>query len=383
MKTLDSYNFENKVVLLRTDINSDVPEGKNKIIESERIRESCLTINELKKKKAKVIVLAHQGKKGKHDFTSLEQHALFLNKYTRIKFVNDIIGNKARNAIENLNSGEAILLDNLRMVDDEVNLSNKKNKLVDFFAPLADYYVNDAFSVCHREQASITLLPKKIKNCVGRVLEREVKALGKIKLKNCLYILGGAKPEDNIKLLKGNKVLAGGLFGQVCLIAQGKNLGFQNNFLKQFGMNEKLLYNIRKRMSKTRVITPKDFALKINGKRKELSLEEFPSNYEIFDIGSKTIDAFINEINKSKSIYMKGPVGYATEKQFALGTEKILKAISESKAFSVIGGGHLSDAIKKSKINKNKFSHISLSGGALLNYMAGEKLPGLVALGIK
>jgi len=207
--------------------------------------------------------------------------------------------------------------------------------------------------------------------------------LKKIKLKNTLYILGGAKPEDNIKLLKGNKVLACGLFGQTCLLSQGKKLGFQDQFLKKIGVNEKLLKSIKEKMKKTKIITPEDFAIKIKGKRKEILLEDFPSKYEIFDIGNNTIKKFIQEIKKAKSIYMKGPAGYATEKQFAKGTKAILKAIASHKGFSLIGGGHLSDAIKKSGISRKKFGHISLSGGALLSYIAGEKLPGLEALGIK
>lgn len=381
MKTLSNFNFKGKTVLLRTDINSDVPEGSKKIIESERIKEAAITINELRMKKAKVVVLAHQGKPGKRDFTDLSLHSRFLNKYAKIKFVSDIIDTKARTSIKNLKNGEAILLDNVRKIKDEFNPG--KNKLTKFFVSLCDIYVNDAFSVCHRKHTSIVSFPKYLKSCAGRILEREINALKKVKLKDTLYVLGGAKPEDNIKLLKGNKVLACGLFGQTCLLAKGKNLGFQNKFLKKVGVDNKLLKIIRGKMKKTRVLTPVDFAIKVNGKRQELELEDFPSKYEIFDIGKQTMNKFSKEIRKARSIYMKGPAGYATEKQFAKGTEVFLKTIASSRGFSLIGGGHLSDAIKKSGISRKKFGHISLSGGALLNYIAGEKLPGLEVLGIK
>jgi phosphoglycerate kinase len=378
MKTLSDFNFKGKTVLLRTDINSDVPEGRKKIIESERIKEAAITINELRRKKAKVVVIAHQGKPGKRDFTDLSLHARFLNKYTKIRFVNDIIGTRAKEAIRNLKDGDAILLDNLRFVKDEFNPG--KNKLVKTLVELCNIYVNDAFSVCHRKHTSIVSFPKYMKSCSGRVLEREINALKKIKLKDTLYVLGGAKPEDNIKLLKGNKVLACGLFGQACLLAKGKDLGFQNKFLAKVGVDAKLLNIIRKKMNKTRILTPIDFAIKVNGKRQEISVEDFPSKYEIFDIGKKTMQKFSKEIRKAKSIYMKGPAGYATEKQFAKGTEVFLGTIASSKGFSLIGGGHLSDAIKKSGISRKRFGHISLSGGALLNYIAGEKLPGLDVL---
>ena len=128
-----------------------------------------------------------------------------------------------------------------------------------------------------------------------------------------------------------------------------------------------------------KVETPVDFAVDING-RKEILLSGFPNKHEIFDIGSETQKKYVQEIRNAKTIYMKCPAGDSSKKGFSNGTFSILKAIANSKAFSVIGGGHLSDAIEASKINKKKFGHISLSGGALLSYIAGEKLPGLEAL---
>jgi len=373
MKTLSSFNFKGKIVLLRADLNSDVKNGK--VLESERIKESAKTINELKKKKAKIVVISHQGRPGKDDFVSLVQHAKLLNKYTKIRFVNDIIGKKSENAIKNLKPGEAILLDNIRKEKDEF-LPNKSDNELLKIVRLCGIYVNDAFSVCHRNEASIVLFPKYLQSCAGRLLEKEVNALKKIKLKSCLYILGGAKPEDNIKLLGKNKVLACGLFGQVCLINKGKNLGEQENYLKKQKAFIKILKNKLKNIE-----TPVDFAVKVNNKRKELVLDKFPNKYEIFDIGSRTIKEYIDKIKKAKAVYMKGPAGDCNIRGFEKGTFAILKAIaSNKKCFSLIGGGHLSDAIKDSGIPKNKFSHISLSGGALLNYIAGEKLPGLVAL---
>jgi phosphoglycerate kinase len=371
MKTLDYFNFENKTVLLRSDLNSDIKDGI--LLKSERIKEAAITINELKKKKAKIVILAHQGRPGEEDFISLRQHYEQLNKYTKVNFVEDIIGKKAEKAIKGLKNGEAILLENVRYLKEEFNC--EENKLTDFFSGLCEVYVNDAFSVCHRAQASI-LLPKYIKKSfAGRILEREVKALKKLKLKNTLYILGGAKPEDNIKLLGNNKILSCGLFGQVCLISKGKKLGEQENYLRR----KNILIDIEKDKLK-KVETPIDFAVDINGRRKEIPLSGFPNKYEIFDIGSETQKKYVGEIKKAKAIYMKGPAGDCSRKSFCNGTFSILRAVADSKAFSVIGGGHLSDAIEASNIDIKKFGHISLSGGALLSYIAGEKLPGLEVL---
>jgi phosphoglycerate kinase len=370
MKTLNDFDFKGKIVLLRCDLNSDVQ--NKRLLKSERIKEAAITINELKNKKARVVVLAHQGRPGDSDFISLKQHCIQLNKYSKVKFVRDIIGRKAEKAINELKNGETILLENVRNLKEEFDTN--KNKLTDFFARMCEIYVNDAFSVCHRAQASI-LLPKYIKkSCAGRILEREVKALSKIKLKNTLYILGGAKPEDNIKLLGKHKVLSCGLFGQVCLINKGKKLGEQENYLHK----KKVFIKISKDKLKL-VETPLDFAVNLNG-RKEIPLKGFPNKNEIFDIGSITQKKYVDKIKKAKAIYMKGPAGDCSKKEFSKGTFAILNAIADSKTFSVIGGGHLSDAIVASGINKKKFSHISLSGGALLNYIAGEKLPGLEVL---
>jgi phosphoglycerate kinase len=370
MKTLNDFDFSGKTVLLRSDLNSDVQKGK--LLKSERIKEAAITIKELKKKKAKVVILAHQGRPGDEDFISLKQHCNQLNKYVKVKFVDDIIGKKAEKAIKELKNCEAILLENVRNLKEEFD--TKPNKLTNFFSRLCEIYVNDAFSVCHRAQASI-LLPKYIKkSCAGRILEREFKALQKLKLKKTLYILGGAKPEDNIKLLGKHKVLSCGLFGQVCLINKGKKLGEQENYL-----NKKKIFIKIPKNKLTKVETPLDFAVNLNG-RKEIPLSGFPNKNEIFDIGSLTQKKYVSEIEKAKAIYMKGPAGDCSKKEFTNGTFAILRAVANCKAFSVIGGGHLSDAIAASGINKNKFGHISLSGGALLNYIAGEKLPGLEVL---
>lgn len=407
-KTLDSLKKDfpdieerkEKTVLLRSDLNSDVKSGK--VLKSERIKESVETIKELKNLGFKVVVIAHQGKPGKEDFTSLKQHSEQMKKYIQVKYVQDVIGKKAKNQIKKLKPKEVLILDNIRKIKDEFKPDKKTNSLVKNLLPLADIYVNDAFSVCHREQTSITRFPreKKLKkrNYAGRLLEREVSALKKLeklkgnKLEDCLYILSGSKPEDNIKLLGKNSVLAGGLFGQACVISQGKNLGEQNKFLeKKITDFDEIVKKIKEKFSsgaKEITETPVDFGVKIpdnkknkkRGKRKDIPLNKFPSEYEIFDIGKKTQKRFLKKIKKAKAVYMKGPVGYTEDKEFSEGTVKILKAISKNKGFSLIGGGHLSNTIERYNIPKSKFNHISLSGGALLNFVAGKKLPGLEVL---
>ncbi len=378
-KTLDDFNFKGKRVLLRLDLNSAII--NNKIDLSDRLIEHSKTIKELLQKKAKVVIIAHQGRPGQEDFTSLKQHSVLLNKFVKIKFVPDITGKKAVQAIKNIKNGQAILLENLRYIkeEDAPSVNNRLAKL----SLLFDIYINDAFSVCHRSSTSITIFPKLLQSGIGRLLEQELNGLKKIHMSKhpILYILAGAKPEDNILLLnnKPDCIIAAGLFGQFCLMSLGHNLGAQNKFLEKKGYKpNKNLANLVKRY---KVILPEDFAVKINNKRIDIPLGNFPQKYEIFDIGPKTRNKFVSIIKKSKTIFIKGPVGYYEEKQFSIGTKAILNAIANNKkAFSFVAGGNTSDAIKHLNIKKNKFSHISLAGGSLLDYLAGKKLPGLEAL---
>ncbi len=370
IKTLSDFDFANKKVLLRLDLNTEVIRGRAQF--SERMGAHLRTINELKKKKAKIVILAHQGRPGDKDFTSLEQHA----KLIKARFVSEVTGKKAIFAINQLKSGDVLLLDNVRKLKEEFD-GTEKNRFVKTLAPLFDIYINDAFSVSHRKQTSVIGFPKVLPSGIGRVMENELTHLEKISLKDTLFILGGAKPKENLEVMgQARHVLTAGIFGQVCLIAKGFNFGAQNKLLgkevKEFALE------IKKYLK--HVITPIDFAVKVNGKRKELLLEDFPSEYEIFDIGKETQKLYSDRIKKAKSVFMKGTLGYCEEKQFSEGTETILRAIARSKAFSVIGGGHTAAALARMKISKKKFGYVSLSGGALDEYVAGNKLPGIEVL---
>lgn len=372
-KTIDDFDFAGKRVLLRSDLNSEIEKGK--IVMNLRVSESAKTIKELAKKKARVVVLAHQGRKGKEDFMSLEQHAKLLNKLVKIKFVDDIIGLKAVNEIKKLKDGEAILLDNIRNLDEEMNCI-PNNKIIKTLAHLFDIYINDAFSVSHREQTSIVGFPAVLPSGIGRVMQRELESLEKLNADNALFVLGGAKVEEILLLLNGKrKILASGTFSILALMAKGHDFGKQGDELKKEFKN---FASLKDKLEN--VILPVDFAVSVNGKRRNLSIDELPSEYMALDIGDETIKLFVNEIKKAKTIFMKGPAGKFEDKQFAKGTKEILKAIAASKAFSVIGGGHSSSAIEEFGINPKKFGYISLSGGALLTYLTGEKLPGLEAL---
>lgn len=376
IKTIsDLKNLQGKKILLRVDLNSGISKGK--IVESPRIKAHSDTIKFLLSKKAKVVVVAHQGLQNE-DCETLKQHSKLLNKYVKVKFVNEIVGKKAWSAISSMKNGEALLLENVRFLKDEYSHSTNST-FVNFIKEAGfDYYVNDAFSVSHRNHASIVAFPKIFPSAMGLVFEKELKNAERLKskLKNCLFIIGGAKYNDLLPLLKNKKILVSGKLGNLLLISRGFNLGKEN---KNFGKDVKLL---RKLKNYPGIIAPIDLAINVNGKRKEISINEFPQNYPVEDIGQETIEIFKEEISKSKAVFFKGSPGLFQRKGFENGTREILNAIANSPAFSVVAGGQGSDAIKKFKIPKRKFSYISLSGGSLVAYLAGEKLPGLEALKI-
>lgn len=370
-KTLDDINVKGKTVLLRIDINTEISKGKAR--DSPRFKAHAETVKELKKKGAKIVVLAHQSRPGKSDFISLKQHSIILSKYVKIKFVEDVIGEKAFTEIKNLKNGNAILLENVRFLKSEFK-GLFGNKMVRFFSKNVDFYVNDAFSLCHRNQASITLLPRKIPNAIGRVLENEINNLDKLKenLKDSVFILGGAKVEDLMYLMSHEKILTTGTLSLLCLIAKGYDLGKEEDILKN---DFKHLKTIKKYLVNT--INPIDVAVNNNG-RKEISLSELPSDKVILDVGRDTIDLYKKEIVNAKAIFVKGVPGVYYEKGFDFGTKEILKAVGNAKGFSVVAGGSSSKAVEKFKVKG--INYVSLSGGALVYYLAGKKLKGLEVL---
>ena len=370
LKSIKTAKLKGKRVLLRLDLNSAIEKGRIKNFE--RLNASIKTLKYLKKKNAITVILSHQSRPGKKDFTSLKKHAEYLNKKIKVKFVNDVFGNKALEAIQSLKPGEILLLDNVRMIKEEFRPNAEYTKKL---AKYCDIYVNDAFSVCHRNHASVVDFPRLLPSYIGLNLEYELKSLSKIKLKNSVFILGGAKPEDTIKLVGKAKTLVGGLLAHISLAANKYELGKDNAIVKKYS---KLIPAVKSKLNK--IMLPIDVAILKNNKRVNLSVDCLPTKHKIYDIGKETIKIYIKEIKKAKSIYVKGPLGMYEDKRFALGTKLIFNAVASSKAFSVIGGGDTVAALDKFRINKNKIGYISLSGGALLTYLARKKLPGLEAL---
>ncbi|MCX8162982.1 MAG: phosphoglycerate kinase [Candidatus Micrarchaeota archaeon] len=384
--TIDKVELKDKTVFLRADLNTTIK--NNKPVCSPRIVEHAKTIAQLALKEAKVVILAHQGRKGDKDFTSLAEHAKILdrevkkiNKKLRVEFVADICGEKAIEKIKTLESGQILLLENTRFLDCETEYEKtNKCELIDKLEPFCDVFVLDALSVAHRAHASVVGFKKPIK-VAGPVLERELSALQKFNEQDrpVVLILGGAKIKDSTGILKywleNNKadyILIGGLFAVVALKAMGKKIKQKIEGEEEIGQTLKEL--IEKHFAK--IILPEDVVIKTKAKTKVVDVEK-EIEQEIYDIGPKTAKKFSHIIAKAKKIIFNGPMGVYEKKGFEKGTKKVLEAITKSKAFSLVGGGNSADAIEKLKLKKEKFGYISLSGKAFIEYLTSGTLVGI------
>ncbi len=397
--TLDDVDVKDKTVLLRIDINVPYDPVTGKISDSDRLRDHAKTVRELSDGGAKLVVLAHQGRRGDPDFIHLDQHAKLLEKHVgkKIRFVDDIIGEKAKKEIKALRPGQILLLDNVRFLEDET--PNKppeeqaKSQIVRNLAPLADLYVNDAFSVAHRSQASVVGFTPVLVSCAGRNMASEIGPLEGIfdtmKLsKYDTFILGGAKPNEPLDVASNvlregtvEKVLTGGIIGQLFLMAKGIDLGAPEEFIRKKGWDE-FLPQAEELITKygDKIETPIDLAIDYKGERREILIEELPTAYDALDIGSKTIEKYTEIIKDSVTIGVKGPMGMYEDDRFGIGTKKILEAVGEAHAITLIGGGHTLNAIEKYGVDKTIFTHVSLGGGSLITFLSGKPMPAIEAL---
>jgi phosphoglycerate kinase len=398
-KTLDDFNVAGKTVLVRVDFNSEIDPETKKVTSDVRIKAHAdSTLKELSEKGAKTVVLAHQGRKGDPDYTPLDQHAAILQKLLPkipVKYVDDLYSNKAKTAIEQLKKGEILVLENVRSWDPETKSGSpeaqSKTDLVQNLAPLADIFVSDAFSAAHRGHVSMVGFTAVLPSAAGRIMQRELTSMGKALEKPehpCIYVMGGAKADDSLEISKyvlGNSiadyVLVGGVTAQLFLAAKGADLGKPAmDYLSQKQLTQ-YLPGIKALVEQfgDKVQTPVDLAVNIYGDRAEITLDKLPTNYAIFDLGHKTVENYSKIISSAKAIVVSGPMGVYENPQFNYGTKGVLTAIADSKAFSLAGGGNTIAAIEEYGLTK-KIGYISTAGGALIEFLMGKKLPGVVAL---
>lgn len=387
---LDDLRLAHKTVFVRVDINTPVNPEDGSLLEQSRILEASETLNDLRS--SKVVVGSHQGRVGRYDYISLEQHAKALNALIDrpVKFVADIHGNSAKNEIATLREGEILVLENLRFEKDESLEFEPKEasetKMVQDLYSFFDVCILDAFATSHRACPSIVGFSFLLPSCAGRIVMREVMAMDKMLKESRGHfttVLGGSKIRDRlsavetlIKTKRTDRVLLTGLIGTLFLIAKDQiksSLGIEDE--EKYVKKAKSLLNTYPNTFEV----PIDVAIESNGERVELAITELNSEQKILDIGEQTCENYTRIINASGAILMSGPPGLFEKRNFEKGTHALLKALASSSGTTIISGGHLSAALEKLGI-KDKIDHLSTAGGALVLYLSGAELPLIKAL---
>ena len=388
--TIDDFNLKGKTVFLRVDMNCPIDNETLEISGTKRIEETVETIDSLKE--SKIVMASHQGRVGNKDYTSMEKHAMVLEKLInrKIKYVDDVIGAAAQNEIKKLNDGEILLLDNLRLCAEEnyefSGSDAEKTLMVQRLSKLLDVCVLDSFPSAHRAHPSIVGFPYVLPSCAGRLVEREVKKLDEImsitKAPHVI-VLGGKKVDDRLEAIRllienqrANNVLLTGLIGNVFLRAQGRirsSLGIKRE-QEIVAKAHTLIGEFPDVFS-----TPVDVAIEQNGNRVELDIRELNKDDQIFDLGPKTIEHYSKIISGAGTVFISGPAGFFEKEGYDYGTKALLEAVSNSMATTIVSGGHLTSALKKFGLAE-KITHISTAGGALVRYLTGTKLPMIQSL---
>jgi 3-phosphoglycerate kinase len=379
-KTIKEVDVRKKRVLVRCDFNVSFDE-KGHVFDDFRIRQTLPTIKYLVKKKSKVILLSHFGKKKQSIYPLCEVVSKLLKK--KILFVNDCIGQEVEKKIEEMKEGDVLLLENVRMYDEEKENSLEFGKKL---ALLADVYINDAFSVSHRKHASLTGPPLFLPSAKGFLMEKEIAVLEKI-MENpkrpIVAVIGGAKVESKIRavnyfLENADHVLLGGKIANMVLIVReiASNLPWPEKELVE--AVEKIDYTSPK------LHIPVDVVASLDNTGENETRETGPGKVgkeeDIFDIGSETIKLYGDILKEAKTIIWAGPLGFSEKKAFESGTKEVGKyMISNRRALKIIGGGDTSKAFLRFKLSK-KVDFISCGGGAMLAYIVKEPMPGIESL---
>ena len=390
MLTLEDLELEGKRVFVRVDVNTPIHPETGKLMEQTRLEEAALTIKDLPR--SKVVVASHQGRVGRSDYVSLEAHAKVLEEMVGkpVSFVPDVFGPKALSDIDSLPEGGILVLDNLRFTAEE-NQEYKppdaeRTFLIRRLSEHVDASVLDAFSTAHRASPTIVGFAEVVPTAAGRTVGRELRMLDRIaSVEKGPYVtvLGGAKVDNRLEAIdaliannRADKVLLCGVVGLVFLKAAGKLHG-------EIGIDGEQKFLIRARQlldaESERFALPTDVGVKVDDLRKDADPTSLRSPAQVWDIGPKTVEHYSKYIKGAGTVFMSGPPGAFEWDDFSVGTVGLLRAMASSLGTTIISGGHLSTALRKYGIH-DQIDHISTAGGALVQYLAGKRLPLIDAL---
>ncbi|MDP2691376.1 MAG: phosphoglycerate kinase [bacterium] len=388
MKLLKDLDLKGKRVLYRVDINSSIMNGK--LADDDRIRAILPTVKRILSRGAKqIIFLAHQGRsKERGPDTVLDLHAKHLGELLG----KEVLKLDSCRDVKIPEKAQLVMLENVRLDDEASDDSGKREAFARVLAGYGDVYVNDAFAACHRDHASISFLPKLMKEKgAGLLLQREIEALdpllkGKMK-KPFTVIIGGAKIDTKIGLIeqfidKGARFLLGGGIANTFLAAEGYDVGES--------LQEKTQYDVARDVAMRldaeshRLFLPKDVVCADEAgdhvTTMDIPIDDVMGDMKIFDIGERAIQGYVNLIRDSETILWNGPVGLTEYQPFRKGSEAIARAMVKSGATTIVGGGESVALINSMGLSHHQFTHVSTGGGAMLEFLGGKKLPGIMAL---
>lgn len=394
IKSIKEFDVNNKRVLMRVDFNVEF-DKEGRIRDTYRIERVMPTINYILENGGKLILMAHLGEPVSQDLQrgestvksedfSLKKVLPYFQKILgdrSVIFFDDCLSEEAKNYILNMKTGEIVLLENLRFYSEE---KNNDEKFAAKLALLGDIYINEAFSVSHRDHASIVAITKFLPSCAGFLLMGELGALERVlnsAKKPLTVILGGAKISSKLPFIKkflpkADNLILGGALANTLLQAKGIAIG-RSFFEKDMVSEMADLF-----LTDTKIHLPVDVVTDKNLEDDDINIRaagKINDGEIIYDIGPETAKLFSKIIKESSEIIWNGPMGLLEIPQFAQGTFQIAKAVANSSAYSIVGGGETVMALHRFGLS-DKISHISTAGGAMLQYLAGDPLPGIEAL---
>lgn len=403
--SLDDVAVRGRTVLLRPDINSPIDRDTGKIVDENRLDKSLPTIADLAEAGARVVIIAHQGDTlDYHNLVSLDEHAEKLTAKLKrpVKFIDDVAGPAARAAIGELQDGEILLLDNIRILTEEVSTFEAsvkltpaemtKTYLVRNLAPLVDLYVNDAFAAAHRNAPSLVGFQELLPSAGGRLLVDEVNTLSSVAEnppRPCLFVLGGLKISDAFAMMAkvlrdgtADTIITSGVTANVMLWAKGVDIGDPS---KKF-ITDRSLDSFLPQAAEwqdefgDRIQVPTDLAVAdAEGSRVEIQVSALPTDRLLIDIGSDTIARYRRLIADAATIFVNGPAGVYESAAGEPGTKSLWEAVATAEGKSVIGGG---DTVASARrfVDLDDIGFVSTGGGALVRFLSGQPLPMLEAM---
>ena len=394
MKTINDFNFKDKKALIRVDFNVPL-DGNFNVTDANRIEAAKPTIIKILEDGGSAVLMSHMGRpKGERNPDMSLKH--ICEKVSEVigvtvKFADDCVGEAAEKAVKELKSGEVLLLENLRYHNEE---EKGDEQFAEQLSKLGDIYVNDAFGTAHRAHASTTIVAKFFPEhkCFGYLLAKEIEAIDKVMQtgeKPVLAILGGAKVSSKITIIenildKVNHLIIGGGMTYTFVKAQGGKVG---DSICEDDKMELAMSILEKAKAKgvqvhipVDVVAADDFSNDAN--TQVVDVDKIPDGWQGLDAGPKTLENFKEVILKSKTILWNGPVGVFEMETFAKGTISVGNSIDEATkagAFSLVGGGDSVAAVKQFGF-QDKVSYVSTGGGAMLESLEGQTLPGIAAI---